>query len=368
MRTFDRQACAARNRLAARRDGVNTADFRTLPSEEFAAGLRMPNSTSACLERINALLPTGTEPLEADQVYVHFLEAANDGFIPDRYLFLGNCTLRNIAKKATTGIAFMNSHRTGGLSHPSELPFGKTFAGAIEDRDGRTRAVVGVYMLRGQHPNGEGGPSTDDLDAMIRGGVLTDVSVGLRGGSVICDVCGEDLDSYDACLHIPGTNASMTAAQLKAQKERGVPTGYASASLLGADLAEISSVYDGAVPGAGFRKALALRRDLEPEHRLQAAAAYRNLARGDFDEVERGPVPSFEEQLEAALAAAEGCVTRAEGYRNLSGGRLAELETLHERLSTVRERLARPERRRDLTRRALSLRAAQVAGQAGEHQ
>lgn len=301
--------CAARNRLACRRDAVNAAPVYLFKAGEarerliFAGALRsegtMPDDDSEALARINALRPSDAEPLTLDQVYLHYAEAANDNFVADRYLFLDESTLRNIARDAAAGTAFMNSHRTGGMSHPTELPFGKTFAGRFEEYrrdDGSVgcRALVGIYLLRGVRPNGDSGPSTDDLSAMIDGGTVFDVSVGLYGGEPLCDVCGNEIDEYgwgegEECPHIPGTTYGMSSEQRAAQVARGVPDGCASYSLCNSRMGEVSAVYDGAVPGAGFRKALAYQKlgRLDDAARTQARHAYRTLgALRDFGKVD----------------------------------------------------------------------------------
>jgi hypothetical protein len=272
---FDKEKCLQRNRIAARRDGVNAAPlrlYRQLPASSEPDGLRyahgtLPRSTEEALERINASLDPDAPTLTAEDVYILYAEAANNNFIEDRYWFLDATTLRNIARSAAAGVAFMNSHRTGGLSHQSELPFGKTFAGRYEEYKAEgdaarpvQRAVVGIYMVRGIKPNGDGGPSTDDLYRMVTSGTLFDVSVGLGGGSVVCDVCSRDADSSE-CNHMPGTTRNMNSDQQAAQRARGVKGGKASYTLVDAYLGEVSAVYDGAVPGAGFRKALRFARE-----------------------------------------------------------------------------------------------------------
>ncbi len=274
------ERCAQRRRIAARRDGVEASPVRFLreppPPPEVGELLlsvegALPESHEAEMAAINALIPTSEQPLSAHNVFIHYFEAANDNFVGDRYCFLDASTLKNIAADAAAGIAFMNSHRDGGLSQPSELPFGKTFAGRYEayvDEAGvqRQRSLVGFYMLRGVLPNGSAGPTTDDLDRMIRGGTVADVSVGLRGGERICDVCGNEVGAYDRhaqeylCSHMPGSDRKMDDDQKAAQLARGVPKGKASYSLVDARMGEVSAVYDGAVPGAGFRKALGLAR------------------------------------------------------------------------------------------------------------
>jgi hypothetical protein len=306
---YNREKCEQRNRVAARRDGCDAFSFRFLreaPAEAQEAGLlyahgSLPKTENEALDRINSRLDT---PLHPDALYLRYMEAASGAFIPDRFMFLDGSTLRNIANDGRTGAAFMNSHRDGSMSAPAELPMGRTFSGRYEEyRDGSRRALLGVYMLRGVQPNGASGPSTDDLYRMIEGGQVSDVSVGLYGGERVCDVCGKELYSYDResgeyiCKHAPGTSRKMTDEQREAQKGRGVPDGLASYSLVNAHLSEVSAVFDGAVPGAGFRKALALSRGgfFSPAEAAQAKKAYATLlSRGDFD--------MDEEQVEGILA------------------------------------------------------------------
>ena len=201
MANFDGDRCRRRARIAAVRDGVDATHvhFFRGDSAYWEAGSRpahgvartgvMPTTPESAIRLINAsLAPVSGKELGLDDVYIHYVEAANSRFIGDRFMFLDASTLKNIANAAGSGFAFMNSHRTGGLSSPSELPFGRTFAGRYEefaDQAGATfgRAVVGLYMLKGVHPNGTAGPSTDDLHRSIEAGTLSDVSMGLVGGS-----------------------------------------------------------------------------------------------------------------------------------------------------------------------------------------
>jgi hypothetical protein len=307
MTEFDRQKCQQRNRIAARRDGVEATPLQVFSAAPVVEQSRLryahgtlPATMEQALERINTTLPDGGTPLTADDVYIHYFEAANSNFVGDRYMFMDGSTLRNIAQDATAGVAFMNSHRDGGLSHPADLPMGRTFAGRYEElSDGSKRALGGFYMLRGIQPNGQSGPSTDDLHRMIGGGTAFDVSVGLYSGDKICDVCGRDMEADGwrvadedeeantgssttqtaRCPHVPGTQRGMKRNEVDAQTARGVKEGRASYSLVGAHLGEVSAVYDGAVPGAGFRKTLALarRHQLSRADLLQARQAYARL-------------------------------------------------------------------------------------------
>lgn len=310
--TFDKQKCERRNRVAALRDGVNAAPLHLLKSgsldlagmsaeQSSADGVTgllyahgtLPKTEGDALSRINALRGEDADPLTEDDVWLHYAEAANNNFVGDRFLFLDGSTLRNVAREAAVGFAFMNSHRTGGVSHASELPFGITFAGRYEEyQDGRKRALLGVYMLRGVKPNGDQGPSSDDLHRMVEGGVVGDVSMGLYGGEQVCDVCANELQGPD-CSHVPGTKRDMSPDQVAQQKGRGIRGGEASYSIVGAHSSEVSAVYDGAVPGAGFRKMMSLARkhELSRAELRQAMGSYRtllskgDLAMEDFEDV-----------------------------------------------------------------------------------
>lgn len=289
----DREKCSRRNRLAGLRGDAECSRVRWLPREDLAAATvsargTLPKDDAEAMAKINAGIPGPA--LSEEQVYIHYMEAASDRFIADRHMFLHSSTLRNIARQANAGgFAFMNSHRTGDLSTPSELPFGRAFAGQYrtvraEDGSKVRSAVLGVYMLRGQQPNGANGPSTDSLSASISGGTIFDVSMGLYGGRRVCDVCGQDFNAKDPegrylCDHVPGTHRKMTPDQMEAQKAKGVPEGKATYTLHDAEPGEVSAVYDGAIPGAGFRKALSLKRSnlLSRSDWREALAAYPSL-------------------------------------------------------------------------------------------
>lgn len=232
------------------------------------------------MDRINQTRPPMDDdeddgPLTADQVRFVFPEAGNENYIRKYQMHLGTSTLRNMRSAAEEGIAFMNSHRTGSMSTACELPYGRTFAGRMEilqndQGQRRSRVLMAAYMIRGVKPNGDSGPSTDDLYKMVKGGTLSDVSVGfIDQGTAVCDVCGEDMDRLDedgyafVCPHLPGTHRSMSAEQVQAQKDKGVPDGVCTFTFENGQVNEVSAIYDGALPGAGFRKAMKLARRQE---------------------------------------------------------------------------------------------------------
>jgi hypothetical protein len=310
---YNKEKCEQRNRIAAQREEVEGVPVRFLSDGNFAtapiesAGV-LPEDEGGAMAAINALLPEGAPQLKADEVYIHYLEAANDSFIGDRYAHIAESTLRNIATDATAGVSFMNSHRTGSVSTPSELPFGKTFAGQYRvetDANGKPKkcAMVGFYMLRGIKPNGENGPSTDDLHKMIVGGQVADVSVGLSQGEKRCDVCSGNLSD---CEHVPGTRRAMLDSQIQSQTDRGIPGGRASYTIEGARMGEVSAVFNGAVPGAGVKKVMLNRRKLGTREWREARQAFgallnRGAAMDEslFDQV----TEAVQEGVERAFAA-----------------------------------------------------------------
>lgn len=293
---LDADKCLRRNHATALK-GRHAVPVRFLLSPPAAASQvtqtrgSLPADDIEALSRINAVLGrSGDDALKPEDVYLIYPEVGNTNFVCDRFMFLGRKTLRNVAEGAATGFAFMNSHRTGDISTPSELPFGRTFAGRYEmgrDAEGApaARTIVGAYMLRGQRPNGSSGPTTDDLYSGIAGGTIFDVSLGLYDGTPVCDVCGNDLRDYDPetgrdlCPHVPGTHYEMGEADVATQIAKGVPEGVASYTLDDAHAAEFSAVFDGAVPGAGFRKAVSLARSgkLKGGALAEARLAYKSL-------------------------------------------------------------------------------------------
>jgi hypothetical protein len=296
---LDPDKCLQRNKVASLRNLAEAAPVRLGGGSGlrfFASGTpegtlidsigEIPKEDDEILALIHKMQPQGAEPLKREQVFWHVCEAANSNYVSDRHIFLGSSTLMNIAKGGIQGVAFMNSHRTGGFSTESELPFGRTCGARYEQYmtpDGQIfdRTLLLFYMLQGSKPVGLSGPDTDEINRMILGGVLKDVSVGIGPGVMgtrLCDVCGNEYYSRD-CPHYAGSSYDMTEEQRQAQVRRGVLRGVATYTLNHWEIGEVSGVYDGAVPGAGFAKFHeALRAGTLPEDVLselsQVYAAY----------------------------------------------------------------------------------------------
>lgn len=183
-------------------------------------------------------------------------------------------TLQNFASEADDGVAFLASHDT------DYLPFGRSITGKYFD--GRSQAGKRVEADFYTIPGLETGKITSD--AFIRGvrsGILHDVSVGFYGGEIRCSVCDAQMIAffgrlYARCDHLPGLMYYKKNKDGSDSDTKVMATG----DIHGAHLAEVSSVYDGATPGAaviGIARAMGLADQgmLEPEQRARLESQYR---------------------------------------------------------------------------------------------
>lgn len=205
-------------------------------------------------------------------------------------------TLDNFATDAADGVAFMNSHRTGGFGS-AELPLGRTFEGRVVGASsaGPLRVEVTSYTLRGLNLNGL---STDAFIEGMRSGIARDVSVGFYGGEYRCSICERDMLRDWECRHWPGREYPKldSKGQDTGEKVRAV------AWIHNARLAELSVVYDGATPGCMVSKAkrMAAAGELKPaelefleaRYRIALPRAARSFSGADI------PTPVREERME----------------------------------------------------------------------
>lgn len=185
-------------------------------------------------------------------------------------------TLRNFVADAADGVQFLDSHNARNLG------YGRTIGGRYEEDPSQQpnfalpnpaaqlaipapetyqRAILTTFTVPGIQ-FGSGGltfASTDDFIRAARAGIVRDISVGLYGGSWVCDICGGNYRSYRSCPHLAGFEYPLG--------EQGERLVVATVSIDGAHLSEHSAVYDGATPGATIRKAnrLAAAGELEPK-------------------------------------------------------------------------------------------------------
>jgi hypothetical protein len=273
--------------------------------------------TADQLELIRAHV-TDPSILEEREPFVWAAQASNDR--EDAYATrMHKSTLENFAADAEAGVAFMNSHRTGGFIGSAELPMGHTFAGALVGASaaGPMRVDVSSYTLRGLNLNGL---STDQFIDGLRSGIARDVSVGFYGGEYRCSICGLDMLRDWDCRHWPGREYPKLDAKGNdtGEKERAI------AWIHNAHLAELSVVYDGATPGCMVSKAKrmaaagelkAVEIDfLEAKYRVKLTAPAQSFAGADtpierkgadmpIEPTEGAPAPAFDlaAQIRAAL-------------------------------------------------------------------
>lgn len=163
-------------------------------------------------------------------------------------------SLRNYAQDAADGLAFMDSHHTGGLAMgPPEQPLGHSFDGRFVGASGAGPARVEeqFYAFRGQAPNGSGKLTVDQLIFNMRAGISRDISIGFMPGWYRCSIDGLNWLRDMNCRHWPGFEYPKTNA-------KGEDTGETQLAYLwvmDAHQTEASAVYDGATPGCMVGKA-----------------------------------------------------------------------------------------------------------------
>lgn len=190
--------------------------------------------------------------LEERELFVWQVTASNSN-LDSYFTRMHESSLRNYAEDAKLGLAFMNSHRTGGYRSIAELPLGHTFDGRYVGPSGAgpARTEETIYTFRGMAPNGAGSLTTDQLIENLRSGIARDVSITFIPGQYRCSIDGLDWLKDMACRHWPG----VTYPKLDG---KGNDTGETQLAFLwvhDAHQSEVSSVFDGATPGCMVTKA-----------------------------------------------------------------------------------------------------------------
>lgn len=213
---------------------------------------------------VRAALPEGI-----GDAFVFQIEGSNVNL--DAYFtHMTRKTLQNFARDAAAGVQFLDSHVNRNLG------YGRSFGGRVKvDRDreplfevpdGAELAIAppsqyaffqgDIYTVPGiRFGGGLTYASTDDFIRAVSAGLAADVSVGFGGGFWRCDICGNDYRSYRACPHYAGNVYGVG--------EAGDRRVLATVSIDGANLHEVSAVYDGATPNATIHKARAAAEDGE---------------------------------------------------------------------------------------------------------
>lgn len=215
-------------------------------------------------EEIRATLPEN-----ASDAYTFQIEASNVNL--DAYFtHMTKKTLQNFARDGKSGVAFLDSHNS------QTTGYGRSFGGQVKTDSERqplfaipdgvelavtapsqyTYALLDIFTVPGIRFGGMlTYASTDDFIRAVDTGLVGDVSVGFYGGTWVCDVCGKDYRNYAACQHFGGGIYPIG--------EGGSRKVLATVSVDGANLAEVSAVYDGATPNASVLKARAMAEEGE---------------------------------------------------------------------------------------------------------
>ena len=150
-------------------------------------------------------------------------------------------SLRNFARDAKVGVAFLEGHNTQGLG------YGRTFRGKFEEIDNKNRVVADVFVLRRMNFQNLTFATSDDFIRAVDGGHVGDVSVGFYDANFICDICNREvwdfwawMNDEEVCEHMPGV-------EYKNDDGKRV---ICTAEIQNARLAEVSAVYSGATPEA----------------------------------------------------------------------------------------------------------------------
>lgn len=210
-------------------------------------------------------------------------------------------SLRNYAQDAVDGLAFMDSHHTGGMSMgPPEQPLGHSFDGRFVGPSGAGPARVEerFYAFRGQEPNGRNKLTVDQLVFNMRAGTSRDISIGFMPGWYRCNIDGLNWLRDMACRHWPG----FEYPKLNAKGEETGEQQLAYLWVMDAHQTEASAVYDGATPGCMVGKARRLaaageiRADvvdlLEQRYRITLPRPARAFGGADI------PAPPKEERMD----------------------------------------------------------------------
>ena len=152
-------------------------------------------------------------------------------------------TLRNYAKEAAEGRAFLEGHII------SRLPLGFSLTGDLDEVGEEEAAVYSyAYVVPGRIV-------TDDFILAYKTASVRDISVGFGGGTHICSICNNDIWDYEKCRHWPGCWYKVDEEPAVEGTSRAATEILCFAWVKDAHLREYSAVYEGATPSAVILKA-----------------------------------------------------------------------------------------------------------------
>jgi hypothetical protein len=239
----------------------------------------------AVMSRINR---HSLDPLKKEDVFTFSGICSNDRM--DSYLTRMDpvTTLRNYVEDLQGGVPLQEGHDI------FKNPYGRSYdAEFLESTEiDNANSVRGHwYVLRDLTINGV--PTNDTIRA-IRGGIIKDMSVGFGGNKTWyrCSSCGRDMFDWE-CPHIPGL-----------EDEHGR---MSFSWVVEGRLREVSTVYNGATPGAYIDKARAFvqQGELSRENIVKLEREYQvrldDGTRSIFMPKKEGNKMNLLEQIRAAL-------------------------------------------------------------------
>lgn len=240
-------------------DTLDTYEATIDPSSGVSIARAAPGGPPSDADR-ELILPHLADPSMAEEhELVTWRATVSTAAIDSYFTRMHESSLRTFEQNAKDGVAWMNSHRTGGFLQTAELPMGHSYDGRYVGASGAGAARVDerFYSFRGLAPNGDGSLTVDQLVENMRSGLATDVSIGFYGGTFICSIDGKNWFRDMSCAHWPGE----TYAKLDAKGNETGTTELAYLWVHDAVQAEASSVFDGATPGCMVLKSRALAAD-----------------------------------------------------------------------------------------------------------
>lgn len=228
-------------------------------SHTFRSSMNIRATTLSTKERSALLDLAKSRALDPDS----FDEEGNEPFfwtarasnqnVDSYYTRMDESSLNNYARDATDpGVQFQNSHN-GGSIFGGEVGFGRSLQGKVTGRAGAKEVLIDFYAIPGLQC---GNMTSDQFIRGTRTGIYADVSIGFLPGQMICNICGNDWlkryewlfggdDEEETCRHWPGKEYEVGDGKSK-KKVRCI------LDVMNGRLSEVSTVYDGATPGAGI--------------------------------------------------------------------------------------------------------------------
>lgn len=205
--------------------------------------------------------------LKADDIYVFDLRAANNRTVTAYFSKLGDDMIEAFQENILRRHTDQNAPIVGYLfGHNKEMiPSGTVFNSKLDiqepTKEGETKGLdfrPTVFMSKNLNV---GGINTDDYVKAYENGHTEDVSVGFIAGSYLCDICNNDIRSWN-CDHIPGRVYNLSQDAEKPLLRQATYTVH-QGPMKKLNLAEISGVYRGAMWGAKVDNQLSVKEPKE---------------------------------------------------------------------------------------------------------